>query len=51
MLFLLVLHLLQDGPHIELHASDEGHLQHKGPHEVVEHVAALLLQVHSLVFV
>ncbi len=49
MLLLVFLHPLQDAPHIELHATDEGNLQDESAHEVIEHFVALPLQLHRLV--
>lgn len=40
---------LEDAAHIELHAANEGHLEDEGAHEVVEHFAAFLLQLHWLI--
>lgn len=49
MLLLSFLYLLQDISHVKLHASDEGHLQHKGTHEVIEYLTAFFLEVYCLV--
>lgn len=51
MLFLSVFHLLQNIAHVKLHTPNEGHLKYKGTHEVIENIAALLLQINSLVLV
>ena len=51
MLFLSVFHLLQNIAHVKLHTPNEGHLKYKCTHEVIENIAALLLQINSLVLV
>lgn len=48
-LLLSFFHLLEDVSHIELHASDEGHFEDECTHEIIEHVAALFLEVHGFV--
>lgn len=45
-LLLMLLDSLEDAAHVELHAANEGHLKDEGAHEVVEHFAAFLLQLH-----
>ena len=48
-LFLVFLDAMEDTADIELHAPDEGDLEHEGTHEVVEDLTTLLLQLHWLV--
>lgn len=48
-LLLPILYLLEDIPDVELHATNEWHLKHKGSHEVIEYIAAFLLQVYGLI--
>lgn len=48
-LLLSFLYLLEDVSNVELHASDKGHLQHEGTHEVVKNIAAFFLEVNCLI--